>query len=154
MTADADLEENLRIADATMPNSLTDLELELVARVNVTYRALLKAGCTGCRYCMPCPSGVDIPMCLDLYNRVVSFGDIKFHNVFRYGLHLGGMGPKKDRAYASQCTNCGKCAEKCPQQLPIPDLLPAVANEFETWWLRLLLLYGRLIFFAKARKGR
>jgi predicted aldo/keto reductase-like oxidoreductase len=57
MNREDHIRENLRIADEGHPNSLSERELELVRRVAETYRGLMKAGCTGCRYCMPCPSG-------------------------------------------------------------------------------------------------
>lgn len=152
MNVDAHIQENLRLANDAAPNALTPDELALIGKVTAAYRAVLKAGCTGCRYCMPCPAGVDIPMCLDLYNRVASYGDQKLHNLFRYGIHLGGMQSASERAYASQCINCGQCVQKCPQHLPIPELLPQVAREFETIWLQLLMVYARMFFYPRLRK--
>jgi predicted aldo/keto reductase-like oxidoreductase len=32
---------------------------------------------------------------------------------------------------ASQCQDCGECEEKCPQKLPVRELLKEVSNEFE-----------------------
>ena len=51
MNEEAHIEENLKIASEAHPNSLTEKELQLVSRVTETYRKLMKAGCTGCRYC-------------------------------------------------------------------------------------------------------
>lgn len=62
------VQENLRIADAAEPNSLSGEELGLIGQVKKTYADLTKVGCTGCSYCMPCPSGVDIPRNFTLYN--------------------------------------------------------------------------------------
>jgi predicted aldo/keto reductase-like oxidoreductase len=59
MNEDSQVEENLKIAAEAYPNSLTEAELLLVDRVEQEYRKLMNTGCTGCRYCLPCPSGVE-----------------------------------------------------------------------------------------------
>ncbi|MDK2940375.1 MAG: uncharacterized protein PWQ51_2540, partial [Methanolobus sp.] len=61
MSAPEHVEENLKIAEEGLANSLTEKELQLVERVAEKYGELMKINCTGCRYCMPCPEGVDIP---------------------------------------------------------------------------------------------
>jgi len=65
-------------------NSLTETELQLIKKVEHKYRELMKVGCTGCRYCMPCPSGVNIPLCFELYNNLYmsnNADDVKFFYV-------------------------------------------------------------------------
>ena len=64
MNVEAYIDENLKVADEGLPNSLTEKELALVGRVKDAYKKLLVVGCTGCQYCMPCPAGVDIPQVL------------------------------------------------------------------------------------------
>ena len=63
MNNELHIDENIHAADKALPNSLTVDELSTIARVGDTYRRLMKVNCTGCRYCMPCPAGVDIPGC-------------------------------------------------------------------------------------------
>ena len=123
MNREDHIEENLRIADEALPNSLTQTDLEMIERVKETYQRLIKAACTGCRYCMPCPNGVEIPFCFEAYNNLSMFGD-KIGCQIKYILRTGG-------AYASLCQECGECEEACPQHLPIRDLLKDVAREFE-----------------------
>lgn len=130
MNEETHIEENLAIADKAFPNSLTEADLRLVKKVEQKYRELMKAGCTGCRYCMPCPEGVDIPACFDAYNNLHMFGNADESN-FRYAVRLSGILSVGDPGFASQCIQCGKCMEKCPQNLKIPDLLKAVAKEIE-----------------------
>jgi predicted aldo/keto reductase-like oxidoreductase len=134
MNEEAHIDENLRIASEVYSDSLTDKELALVERVEQTYRSLMKAGCTGCRYCMPCPAGVDIPTCFEVYNKLHMFGDAKSAKLLYLTRVGGAMGAQP--AYASLCENCGQCEDLCPQQLPIQDLLEDVAEEFEKWWLK------------------
>ena len=129
MNQEDHIEENLRIAGEALPNSLTEAELEIIEQVKKTYKRLMKANCTGCRYCMPCPHGVEIPLCFQAYNNLALFGD-KVGATIKYILRTGGTG-QGDEAYASLCQECGECEEACPQNLPIRDLLKDVAREFE-----------------------
>ncbi len=130
MNREDHIRENLRIADEAYPDSLSEGELELVGRASDTYRALMKAGCTGCRYCMPCPSGVDIPSCFELHNGAHIFGDKQVARIM-YLLRLGGLGESGVSGLASECVACGECEEKCPQDLPVPELLEEVVKDFE-----------------------
>jgi predicted aldo/keto reductase-like oxidoreductase len=127
MNEESQVEENLRIADEAFPNSLNAKELELIGRVEKTYRRLMRIDCTGCRYCMPCPQGVDIPDCFDIYNSKYVFGDERTQLV--YNIRHGGISGSP--SYASLCNECGTCEELCPQQLEIPELLKEVAAEFD-----------------------
>lgn len=122
--------ENLRLADSAYPNSLTEAELRLVKRVERKYRELMKAGCTGCRYCMPCPEGVNIPICFELYNNLHMSGNAD-EAKFLYAAMLSGVLSVGEPAFASQCVQCGKCLKKCPQHLEIPTILESVVEELE-----------------------
>jgi len=121
------VEENLKVADETLPNSLTEDYLELYERVKEVYRDLMKIDCTGCGYCMPCPRGVNIPLCFNLYNQKYMFN---ISQSFDYLTMLGGVISGQE-AYAGLCTNCGKCVKACPQKLEIPELLNDVSHELE-----------------------
>ncbi len=128
MNDEAHIEENLRIAEEALPDSLTDKELDLVLRAAETYRGLMKSDCTGCRYCLPCPEGVDIPGCLGALNNKLALRDKKAGMVYMF-FNSGALGGEP--SLASQCTECGTCLPRCPQSVPIPDVLKLVAAEFE-----------------------
>jgi uncharacterized protein len=128
MNDEGHIRENIRVANEGSPNSLSGDELDLIRRVEKKYRLLMKAGCTGCRYCMPCPSGVDIPTCFEAYNYMHMYGDAKWAKLF-YIARLAGFSGNPGRA--SQCQECGECQEACPQKLPIPDLLKSVTTDME-----------------------
>jgi len=156
MNEEAHIEENIRIAGDSLPNSLTEKELMLVKRVEEVYRGLAKAGCTGCRYCMPCASGVDIPACFEAYD-ILKVSNEVGHARWIYGRNFAFLHP--DPAYASLCTECGKCLEKCPQHIPIPDLLKEVTREFEDrkmkmmfWFVKRLLAFQRWGSLRKAKR--
>jgi predicted aldo/keto reductase-like oxidoreductase len=131
MNEEAQVEENLKTANEAYPNSLTEAELQLVKKVEQKYRQLVKIGCTGCQYCMPCPSGVNIPECFDVYNTLHMFGNVDGAK-FMYAIRMSGaFTDTEPGGFASLCIECGQCMEKCPQSLEIPDLLKAVAEELE-----------------------
>lgn len=130
MNEDAHIRENVAIASEARAGSLTRAELDLVERASRAYRSLMKVGCTGCGYCLPCASGVMIPLCFEEHNKMHMFGaleEAKFRYAFRMSGELGDGHP----GYASQCVQCGECLDKCPQHIPIPDVLAQVAGEFE-----------------------
>jgi len=130
MNEEAHIEENLKVAGEAYPHSLTDAELQLVQRAEREYRHLMKAGCTGCRYCMPCPAGVNIPVCLEIYNDLHLYEKVDEAKSM-YVIRLCGTLVSGEPAYASQCIRCGQCLEKCPQHLEIPSLLESAARELE-----------------------
>ncbi len=111
MTTMEQVEENLVAAGRSRPGLLTTEELELVARVRDVYRELSPIPCTACRYCMPCPQGVDIPEVLRLYNDAHMFGDLPRQRVYYSWIDEG--------ARADSCTACGECESACPQGIAV-----------------------------------
>lgn len=120
------LKDNLRIFDGAEPNVMTAEDHGLIASIKEAFEAMKSVGCTGCRYCMPCPHGVDIPEAFKLYN---SFQIVKPNPidkvVYQRVLLPSGNGPDK-------CTSCGVCAQNCPQNLDIPKLLEQTHEEMNT----------------------
>ncbi len=112
------VEENCRIASATEANSFTRRDQFLVEKIREILRSRTKVGCTGCHYCMPCPKGVDIPAIFACYNNM--FLDGKTEARFEFARL---MGVRKEPAFASQCIECGKCMQHCPQHIEIPTKL-------------------------------
>ena len=128
MNNEAHIDENIRTAGSALPQSLPPEDLARIDRVKETYRQLMKVGCTGCGYCMPCPAGVDIPGCFALYNAHHLFPNDRAPR-FQYIGHHGGL--IGDVSYAGLCRQCGKCEKACPQHLPIPRLMKDVKAEME-----------------------
>ena len=121
------IKENLKVANETLPNSLTGDELKLYDEVKEVYEDLMAVDCTGCGYCMPCPRGVDIPRCFEIYNHKYMFNE-GFRASFLYLGQLGGvMGDHE--THAGLCTDCGKCVKACPQKIDIPERLGDVSKE-------------------------
>ena len=79
-------------------------------------------GCTGCRYCMPCPAGVNIPECFSVWNTYHMYQN---YNMVKWKWE-NGIG---EAAQAKNCIKCGKCEALCPQKLSIrEDLARAQAD--------------------------
>ena len=113
------VEENIRIASDAEPGSFTEKDHALVESVKRIIKEKEKVGCTGCRYCMPCPHGVDIPGTFHHYNLMYIEG--KKNGVrFEYARNVG---LQKDAGFASKCVGCGKCELHCPQNIPIREML-------------------------------
>lgn len=110
------LKDNLEIFSKSAPNSMDEKELELVRKVKELYDSKIKVGCTGCNYCVPCPSGVEIPRIFSIYNDYSIFGGAKeFKEMYKELMNEG-----KD---ASSCVECGQCESECPQHISIIDKL-------------------------------
>lgn len=127
MSTEEQLAENIRIVGEAEAGSLSQEELDIFEKVKAVMREKTKIPCTACGYCMPCPAGVDIPGCFSCYNDKYLMKDRSVK--LRYMQTLGAMSKKP--ANASQCKNCGKCEEHCPQGLPIRQHLNTVSKEME-----------------------
>jgi predicted aldo/keto reductase-like oxidoreductase len=120
------IKENIKVAEETLPDSLTADELKLYDEVKEVYKSLMKIDCTACGYCMPCPVGVDIPTCFEIYNHKYMF---KTRGTsFTYLTRLGGVFSGNE-SHAALCNGCKKCVRACPQKLEIPELLDDVSKE-------------------------
>lgn len=124
MSSMEQVEENLVTADDGYVNNLSEEERVIMDRVARIYKDRMAVDCTGCRYCMPCPAGVKIPECFAQYNKVTMLDDLKGAKNF-YGIFTRNGGK------ASQCVECGKCEEACPQNIPIRKMLKKVVDLLE-----------------------
>lgn len=108
------LKENIGLTSKT--DILGQEDLNLIEKAEKIYRSSTKVGCTSCNYCMPCPSGVEIPSIFELYNNKSIYGTIneskKSYKDF--------IATNKS---ALECIECGLCEKACPQNLSIIALL-------------------------------
>lgn len=124
MSAMEQVVQNVESACHSAIGSLTDEELEVVARARDAYAAFNVIPCTRCGYCMPCPNGLDIPANLQLYNDALVFGGNQ--RVLNRNLYRGMTEDER----AESCVACGKCEEKCPQDIKISEWMPKVHEQF------------------------
>ncbi len=124
MTTMQQVEENLASADASGIGSLSEEELATVARGRDAYAGLRTVPCTQCGYCMPCPTGVNIPGNMQVYNAAHVFGG----NQKGLSTALYRDWPEAKRAAA--CVACGECEPKCPQSIPIAEWMTKIDEAF------------------------
>lgn len=114
------VEENCKIAKREEP--LTNGEQDQVMATLERLKGLAELYCTGCNYCMPCPSGVDIPRVFEMVNQARVYG-LEEAAKKSYAQHLVGK--------ASYCIVCGTCEPKCPQNIPITRQIQEAAEMFD-----------------------
>lgn len=120
------VEENCRIAEESLPDTLTEEQLKLYDDVLKAIRKVLKVPCTGCGYCQPCPKGVDIPNCFSALNNTYAVNYFTGMKEYFMCTVL-----RKNQSYASLCVECGACEKKCPQHIKIRKELKGVRRRME-----------------------
>ncbi len=103
---------------------LSEKEKEQIDEIVALINSRVQNGCTGCRYCMPCPAGVDIPGNFRVWNT--------YHMYQNYGLvkrewerELG------ESRQAKCCIKCGRCEALCPQKISIRADLERVQADMD-----------------------
>ena len=118
--------ENVRVASDCLPHSMTAEEKAVIADVCRIIRENELVGCTGCRYCMPCPKGVDIPGIFSAYNHLRSDGRFVALKEYMMCTTL-----RHDYTGAGNCVKCGLCETHCPQHIAIREQLAAAKKKLE-----------------------
>ena len=111
------IEENAAVASNSQP--LSNAEVESINQMMQENKKLAELYCTGCSYCMPCPSGINIPHVFQLmnYHKIYGITDYAKKEYGNIGEH-GDEGKKSDA-----CIECGVCETKCPQKIKIREQL-------------------------------
>ena len=110
--------ENVAVAERSGAGKLTADELTLFDRAREVYHSLIPIPCTGCGYCMPCPSNVAISNILRIYNDTIMYDNLQTGHSQYHGTN--GL---KEEQRADQCNECGECLDACPQNIAIPEWL-------------------------------
>lgn len=113
------VEQNIKLAEKAKANMLSTEEMDLITKVHDIYRSVNPIPCTKCRYCMPCPNGVDIPRNFELYNLAITFKE-PMQGKSHYNWHT----PVAEQA--GSCIGCGDCEPECPQKIKISDWMPRI----------------------------
>lgn len=115
------LEDDIRIFSDPAIETIPEEGFLLLDEVSQKYSKLIRYGCTGCGYCLPCTQEIDIPGIFSYYNDWMAFdkpGNVKFEYT------------NWQKTHASDCIGCGACEEKCPQKLPIIRAMREAEEEF------------------------
>ena len=141
------VEQNCKTANEMKTDSLTETDFALLEEVKKAIHEKEKVGCTGCRYCMPCPKGVDIPGTFASWNTMYTEG--KSEGRFQYAQ---AVGLTKEPAFATQCVGCGKCEQHCPQSIPIREKLKEADKDLRTFPYKVGINIARKMMFRKKKK--
>ena len=129
------LQDNIRTYSPLKP--LTEEELQFLketADLMIQYPTI---PCTDCKYCMPCPYGIDIPGILWLYNKCLNEGYIvnegsKEYRDARKAFLVGYDRSVPKLRQANHCIGCEKCIPLCPQRINIPQKLHLIDDYVES----------------------
>lgn len=130
MTYKEHLVDNLRTYCPLDP--LADEESALLKKVADIVFKLPTVPCTDCKYCMPCPYGIDIPMVFTHYNKCVNEGNMPLSSQdANYAearkIFLVGYDRKVPKLrQANHCIGCGVCRPHCPQRIDIPKQMARI----------------------------
>lgn len=113
----AQVEDNLNTFHEFEP--LSKSEMEVIAQAKQLFDARVQVPCTGCRYCMPCPFGVDIPKNFRILNNACIYN--RMERGKKQYANLEGK--------SELCQKCGACMAQCPQHIQIPDMLEKVTEQ-------------------------
>ena len=147
MNSEAMVYENCRTASDTPAGSFTPEDFAVIETVKEKINEKEKVGCTGCRYCMPCPKGVDIPGIFRCYNTM--YTESKTAGRFQFAQTVGLT---REPAFATQCVQCGKCEQHCPQSIPIREKLKEADKALRPLPYRIGINAARAFMFRKASK--
>lgn len=116
------VEDNLNTFGSFKP--ISDAEKQTIEEVVDILNSRIQNGCTGCRYCMPCPAGVNIPANFKAWNTYHMYQN---YNVvkWQWETEIGEKGQAKN------CIKCGKCEIHCPQKLSVRDDLEKVQRDLD-----------------------
>ena len=123
MSTEDQVADNLKTFGNFVP--LTEEENQKILDIAAYLKSRVQNGCTGCRYCMPCPAGVDIPGNFNVWNQYHIYGTYNKVVQWRWEDAL------KDSAKAKNCIKCGKCEAHCPQKLSIRADLERVQADLD-----------------------
>lgn len=122
MTTMEQVEDNLKTFGNFKP--LSEKESQEISDIVALIKGRVKNGCTGCRYCMPCPAGVDIPGNFRTWNTYHMYQN---YNAVKRNWEMD-LGESKQ---AKCCVKCGKCEAACPQKLSIRKDLEQVQADLD-----------------------
>ncbi len=135
MTYQEHLEDNLLSYSPLKPLSEEELNfLYDTADLMMQYPTI---PCNDCKYCMPCPYGLDIPATLLHYNKCVNEGNIvsdssaEGYAAARRAFLVGYDRSVPKLRQADRCIGCGKCVHHCPQGIDIPQQMRRLTRYVE-----------------------
>ena len=130
MTYMEHLQDNIRTYSPLKP--LTEEEKEFLYETGRLLKEYPTIPCNDCKYCMPCPYGIDIPAILLHYNKCVNEGNIpedqqdENYRQARRAFLVGYDRSVPKLRQANHCIGCNICSKHCPQRINIPRQLQRI----------------------------
>jgi len=130
------INENIKIASESYPDSLSEEDLSILKNIKSAYLSAMKVGCTGCGYCMPCPAGINIPSAfLNLNNyHMFSKNEARLFHMLNAGVQTKDGKPH----WTKSCLHCRECEKICPQGIKICDSFSLVQKHLEGTGVKVL----------------
>ncbi len=138
MNSEQMVTENCESASNINPGDFTDEDFRLIEGIKEEIMKITKVNCTGCRYCMPCPRGVDIPGVFRCYNHMYTEGKGTGRTEFIQSIAL-----QDKPGLPSLCVACGKCEKHCPQSISIIETLKEADKALEPWYYKAAIKVAR-----------
>lgn len=136
--------ENAAVANSTETGMFTCEDFNFIREVCDVINEVIRVDCTSCRYCMPCPVGVDIPGIFNCWNIMHTENKAAGRKEF-----FMTVGLNRKPAFADQCVGCGKCEQVCPQNIPIRELLKKADNELRPFYMKAAIEVSRRFMVHK-----
>lgn len=112
--------QNITYASKANIDMLSEKELEMFARAKQIFDTMALVSCTKCRYCLPCPAGLDIPGIFEAYNTTVSKGKKQAQTLY-----------ETFSVRADACKSCHKCEKVCPQHIGISKTMKEISEKLK-----------------------
>ena len=135
------LQDNIRTYSPLKP--LSEAEKQMLHDIAETYVSFPTIPCTACKYCMPCPYGLDIPAIFAHYNKCLNEGNLiddtqlvvlddhRSYQQARRAFLVGYDRSVPRLRQADHCIACGRCVTECPQGIDIPAQMTRIDNYVE-----------------------
>lgn len=101
--------------------AFTEEDGKLLMEACKMFKSQIQVPCTACRYCCDgCPSGIDIPKIMEMYNNYKLTGPWALDDIRRY-----------DKAGSKDCIECGNCTSHCPQSIDVPKIMKELTEALQ-----------------------
>lgn len=119
MSDEKQVVDNLKYAARSSVGMLSEKEREIYPKAKKIFDTMALVRCTRCGYCMPCPSGIDIPGIFAVYNSTAVSGEEKAKKAYA-----------ELETKADACVKCLRCEKACPQHIGISTLMADLTETF------------------------
>ena len=120
MSTEEQVEENLEYASRSHAGMLKEEDQEMYLKAREIFNTMALVKCTRCEYCMPCPSGINIPVIFSIYNKVATDGKNAAKELYN-----------AQETKADACIRCRKCEKVCPQHIGVSSVMLEIKEEFQ-----------------------